>query len=103
MYSPGSLLYRLEEDLNQDGLMEEKLTCPRVPERKQPPVEGEAMDEACLTCPALLKQVNERGEISYFCLAYRSRFASPGPVTPIATVQSKAKWSWERQAQVKPD
>jgi hypothetical protein len=78
--------------------MNEKLTCPRVPERKHPPHDGDLVNEACLTCPALLKEVNERGEMTYFCLVYRNRFASPGPATPIATVQSAAKWNWERHS-----
>jgi hypothetical protein len=78
--------------------MTEKPTCPRVPERKHPLRDGDLMDEACLTCPALLKEVNERGEVTYFCLVYRNRFASPGPVTPIATVQSEAKWKRERHS-----
>lgn len=83
------------KDHGGTSLMNEKLTCPRVPKREHPPHDGELMDEACLTCPALLKEVNERGEVTYFCLVYRNSFASPGAVTPITTVQSEAKWKRE--------
>ena len=76
--------------------MDEQLTCPRIPERTHPPESEELLDEACLTCPALLKEVNERGEVTYYCLVYRNRFSSPGGISPISTVESKPKWNWER-------
>jgi hypothetical protein len=75
----------------------EKLTCPWMETRTTPPRDGDLMDEACRECPALLRQVDERGQVSYHCQVFRNTFRSPGAATPITTQpQARASWSPEK-------
>jgi hypothetical protein len=77
--------------------MDEELTCPRAMQRKPPPRGYGLMDEACDECPALLKQVDERGLITYHCRVYRNRFRSAGAAVPLTVPQpTRASWSRER-------
>ena len=71
--------------------MDEKLKCPL----KRAPQSDSLMDEACRDCPALLRQVDERGLITFFCRVYRRRLRSPGAAVPIAMRRTKATWSRE--------
>jgi hypothetical protein len=81
-----------------DGdLMNQKLTCPR--ESGEPggaPSDDDLVREECWQCPALLRQVDERGVVSLSCLVYRNRFRFPGPA-PVVVKHSKSDWQWEKQ------
>jgi hypothetical protein len=77
--------------------MDEKLVCPNA-EKLPEPQEGAPMREACAECPALLKEVNERGIVSFYCQVYHNRFRSPGAAIPVTTMPpTKATWSRERE------
>jgi hypothetical protein len=74
--------------------MDGKLTCPNAAKRDAPPKDDNLMTEACQECPALLRQVEERGTISYYCMVYHNRFRSPGAAIPLtAKPPNKASWS----------
>ena len=49
-------------------------TCPRASERKTPPENDELIDPKCWECPLLMREVDERGVMSLYCLVYRNRF-----------------------------
>ena len=75
----------------------EKWTCPRADERKNPPQDDELVDPACWECPYLMKQADEQGVVTLYCLVYRNRFRSPGPaIRVVAPPRSEASWSRER-------
>ena len=57
--------------------MSENWTCPRAKEQKAAPRD----DEACKECSCLMKQVNEQGIVSFYCLVYRNRSGTAEPVT----------------------
>ena len=77
--------------------MSEKWTCPRASERKNPAQDDELVDEACWKCPYLMKQVDEHGVVTLYCLVYRNRFRSAGPaIRVVAPQRSEATWSRER-------
>ena len=77
--------------------MDEKLRCPVAAERKRPARDDDVMVEACRECPALLRQVDERGTISFYCMVYHNRFRLPGTAIPLITrPPNKADWSKER-------
>jgi hypothetical protein len=65
--------------------MNEKLVCPNASKRQVPPKDGATMDEACEGCPALLRQVDERGSLAFYCLVYHNRFRSAGAAIPLTT------------------
>jgi hypothetical protein len=65
--------------------MDEKLTCPRTETSEKAPRDESPMAEACDECPALLREVSERGEVSYYCRVFKNRFRSPGASVPITT------------------
>jgi hypothetical protein len=79
--------------------MDEKLVCPNADKGLPEPQEDSPMTEACAECPALLKEMDERGIVSYYCRVYKNRFRSPGAAIPIATrPPTRASWSRERNA-----
>ena len=73
--------------------MDGKWTCPRQGERLTPPRNDELTDAVCWTCPYLMREVDERGQIALYCLVYRNRFRSSNPTRsalagePVATVR----------------
>jgi hypothetical protein len=76
--------------------MDEKLTCPRS-ERKTPPENDELIDPECWECPLLMREVDERGVISLYCLVYRNRFRSADPGGRISTRPPTAA-TWRRES-----
>jgi hypothetical protein len=79
--------------------MEEKLRCPRASERKTPPQNDELIDPECGECPLLMREVDERGVISLYCLVYRNRFRSSGPAISVAgRAPSAATWRRESRS-----
>jgi hypothetical protein len=81
----------------QVSLVETKLRCPRIGKRKRPPQPDELIDERCWECPALMREVNERGLVSIYCLVYRNRLraAQPG-VYVTAGTHTVTAWRWEK-------
>ncbi len=63
--------------------MDEKLTCPSA--SKLPiPRNDDLVRDACWQCPALMRQVDERGRVGLYCLLYANRFRFAGPYLPLA-------------------
>jgi hypothetical protein len=81
---------------DRNDLMDEKLICPKVPGRDTPPRDDDLMDEACRECPGRMRQVDERGVVTFYCLVYHNRFRSAGPIPIRTPAPSKAAWSRER-------
>jgi hypothetical protein len=78
-------------------VMDEKLTCPR--ESGKPgsaPKDDDLVRDECWQCPALVRQVDERGVVSLYCLVFKNRFRFPGPA-PVTAKHSEADWRWERE------
>jgi hypothetical protein len=77
--------------------MDVKLKCPTAANWKTKPGDDDPMKEACAECPALLRQVDERGTVSFYCLVYSNKFRSPGAAQTLTTKPpTKASWSRER-------
>jgi hypothetical protein len=77
--------------------MEEKLRCPRASERKTPPQNDELIDPECGECPLLMREVDERGVISLYCLVYRNRFRSSNPSVSV-TARPPSAATWRRES-----
>jgi hypothetical protein len=77
--------------------MDEKLECPFAESWKNKPRDDDLMREACAECPALLRRVDERGAVSFYCLVYKNRFRSRGAAPPLTTKpRTKASWSIDK-------
>jgi hypothetical protein len=77
--------------------MAQKLRCPRM-DKRRPTSEPEHTDDRCLLCPALMREVNERGAVSLYCLVYGKRLqpAKPG-IYVTAGAHTVTAWRWEKQ------
>jgi hypothetical protein len=79
--------------------MVEKRVCPDADKGLPAPQEGAPMREACADCPALLREVDESGTVTFYCRVYRNRFRSPGAAVPITTrPPTRATWRRERES-----
>jgi hypothetical protein len=93
---PEALRTILRQRVSEFVALDTVLTCPNAATRDAPPKDGDLMSEACQECPALLRQVGERGTVSFYCMVYHNRFRSPGAAVPLtARPPNKASWSRE--------
>jgi hypothetical protein len=76
--------------------MENERTCPKASEREHPPRDDDLIDEACWDCPSLLREIDERGNVSFYCLVYRNRFRALAPGFPIVA-PPRREASWQRE------
>jgi hypothetical protein len=77
--------------------VERKLRCPGIGKWRRPPQPDELIDERCWECPALMREVNERGLVSLYCLVFRNRLrAAKRGVYATAGTHTVTAWRWQK-------
>lgn len=80
--------------------MDLKLKCPRESgEVENAPKDDDLVREECWECPALIREVDERGRVALYCLVFRNRFRFPGPAEHLAVPHREGDWTWEKLQQ----
>jgi hypothetical protein len=78
--------------------VDEKLRCPRIDKGTRAPRPHQLLDKRCSECPALLKEVNERGVVSLYCLVFRNRLRPGKPGIYItAGTHTVTAWRWQKR------